>query len=197
MWDRLHRVTPPVSPVVSLAEAKAHVRCDGSADDDVLNRMVADATARIEGPNGAGIALVSQVWELTLDRFPAAITLPLGPVLSVDTITYRDAGGESQALASSTWRAATRRSPAQIWPAGGQAWPGTDNEPEAVTVRFTAGFGGPADVPADLRGAVLLLVGHFYANREAVVANPGISQALELPFGAAAVIDAWRVGRFG
>jgi uncharacterized phage protein (predicted DNA packaging) len=48
-------------------------------------------------------------------------------------------------------------------------------------------------VPADLRQAVLMLVGHWYENREATLV--GVS-ADEVPFGVQAIIDQHRAWAF-
>lgn len=46
----------------------------------------------------------------------------------------------------------------------------------------------PGGWPADILQAVRLLVGHYYANREAVV----VGQASELPLGVKALLAPWR-----
>lgn len=50
-----------------------------------------------------------------------------------------------------------------------------------------------ARVPADLKQAVLMLVGHWYENREATLV--GVS-AEEVPFGVQSIIDAHREWAF-
>jgi len=46
---------------------------------------------------------------------------------------------------------------------------------------FTCGYGSAAsDVPADIRQAALLIVGHLYENREAVIDTNGYTM---LPMG--------------
>jgi uncharacterized phiE125 gp8 family phage protein len=59
-----------------------------------------------------------------------------------------------------------------------------------VTVRFVAGYGAnPGDVPEPLRQAMLLLIGHYYENREAVAAGT----LTELPFAVASLVFPFRV----
>lgn len=50
----------------------------------------------------------------------------------------------------------------------GQSWPATAWGDDAVSVVFIAGYGAPAAVPQAIRHAILLLVGHWHANREPV-----------------------------
>lgn len=53
----------------------------------------------------------------------------------------------------------------------GKSWPSTTLRPaNAVCVTFVAGYGDDStDVPQKFRSAMLLLIGHLYENREAVV----------------------------
>ncbi len=62
----------------------------------------------------------------------------------------------------------------------GQSWPGARSG-EPVVVRYVAGYGVAGDVPALLKRAMLLLIGHWYENREAVVVASGtVATALPL-----------------
>jgi uncharacterized phiE125 gp8 family phage protein len=41
-----------------------------------------------------------------------------------------------------------------------------------ISIDYTAGYGGAAEVPADLKQAVLTLVAYWYENRDALTATP-------------------------
>lgn len=172
-------VTPPAASAVPLVEAKAHLRVDHDEDDALIAGLVDAATGHLDGWTGVlGRALMPQVWEMTLDRFPRSeIRLPLGPVASIVSISYDDSAGVEQVVESDQYRVDARGWPA---PVSGAAWPSTAG---AVRVRWTAGTGCPAPV----KHAILLLVGHWYAAREAA----GAALA-EMPFGVAALIAPWR-----
>jgi uncharacterized phiE125 gp8 family phage protein len=147
--------------------------------------MIAAATASIEGPNGIGIALSPQTWRLSLDHFPCEIVVPLGPVTAVTSVTYKDALGTDQPVGG--LRYDLDQQPLRIWPARDTAWPSIYCEPGAVKVTFECGY---EELPQDLRWAMLLLVGHYYENREAV--SEGLQ---ELPMGASSILERYRVGR--
>lgn len=192
-WTRLRRVTAPATSPVTLAEAKDHVRSDIPEHDDRIQRAIDAATADIDGPNGIGIAMISQQWKVAYDGFPSAIRLPIGPVISVDEIAYTDPDGVSQTVAS--FQSDLISSPARLMPDFNTSWPQTRNVLNAVEVTFTAGFGATeADVPSDLRAAVLLLVGHYFENAEAVVVGSSVTN---LPMGVSSILERYRVGRFG
>jgi len=58
-----------------------------------------------------------------------------------------------------------------------------------------AGYGDAAtDVPELMRAGILLLCGHFYENREAVVIQNGVVTALEIPLGIRDLIAVPKVG---
>jgi hypothetical protein len=72
----LTRITAPAAPVITLEEARAHLRIDACGsppehpDDALIESMVAIATSELDGADGwLGRALVDQTWLLTLDRF--------------------------------------------------------------------------------------------------------------------------------
>lgn len=159
----------PASLPVSQAEVKAFVRIDDSAEDGVIDRMIAAAIGMVDGADGVlGRALITQTWALKLDAFPPEITLPLPPLQSVSSITYFDADGAEQTLSASLYQivGVGDHGPAKIVPAYGQAWPACQSIPEAVTVTFIAGYGDAADVPGPIRQAIEKAAADLYAMRE-------------------------------
>ena len=152
-------VTPP-QPLVSLADAKEHARIDGSDDDDVILAMIAAASARIDGPDAwLGRAIGTQVLELRTDGFDGP--LPCPPVTAVQSVRYLDTAGVEQLLAPAGYELVGT----DLAAAWGTAWPSYRMGPEAVRVRYTAGY---AAVPPAIRAAVLLMIGDLYDNRGTV-----------------------------
>lgn len=132
------------------------------ADDAQLAALVTAAREMAEAITRR--ALLTQTWDLFLDEFPAAeIEVPLPRLQSVTSITYTDAAGVSQTLAAGAYQVDTASEPARLLPAYGTSWPCTRAVPNAVAVRYVAGYGDtPADVPQPIRQAVLLLVSGLY-----------------------------------
>ena len=61
----------------------------------------------------------------------------------------------------------------------GESWPSFTPYPTgAVRIQFTAGYNDIANVPQMVKQAILLLVGHWYENREATLAGT-ISREIE------------------
>ena len=194
-WPRLTRVLAPAAPAVTLAAAKAHLRVEHAEDDGMIEGLIEAAVATIEGPAGIGIALMTQTWRLSLDGgfMAVPIELPLGPVQAVAAITYVDGDGQEQTLDPALYDLDADSRPARIDRTFGATWPAARRQLSAVKITFTAGYGDtPTAVPADLRAALLLMVGHLYQNREAV-SRP----MQEMPLGFTAIVERHRVGRFG
>ncbi|MEI8714781.1 head-tail connector protein [Mesorhizobium sp. ISC11] len=196
-------VTPPEGLPVSLAEAKAQLGIKvTTVHDAMINRLIAAVTAKLDGESGMlGRALVTQEWTMTLDYFPAEIVVPLPPLQSVEEITYLDAAGEEQTLATNNYAvlgiAGSKR--ARIVPAYGKTWPATRDFPESVTVSFTAGYGDDEDsVPEPLRAAILLHVGHLFENRETTIVDERTALSVEVtPYGFDDLIAPYRLWGFG
>ena len=164
-------VTGPARPVVTLDEARDQLRLDVNDQDAVLARLIAAATAYFDGQAGTlGRALLTQTWRLSLSAFPAmdeAISLPLPPLQGVDSITYVDTGGLEQTLPGATYQVVVSSAPGAVAPSFGNSWPTARNQPDAVKVTFTAGYGAdPASVPETVRHAILMMVGEWFRNRE-------------------------------
>lgn len=193
-------VTPPAADPISLAEAKAHCRVFIDDDDGLLAGYILAARSHLEGETRR--AFLTQTWELTLDYgWPRErvcgvvrprIVLPRPPVQSVASIKYIDSSGADQTLAADRYKLAKAGTGEWfIEPAYGVTWPSVRNEMAAITVRFVAGYGGATtgNLPEPLRQAMLLLVGHFNENREAVAAGT----LTELPLAVASLVFPFRV----
>lgn len=177
--ELLTLVTAPAAEPLSTAEAKAHARIDGTDSDTLIDAYI--KAARLVTEDRYGVALVTQTWDLALDRFPcggthdpyAAIDVPRPPLQSVTSVTYTDTAGTATVLSSSLYQvqATGRAMPGRIAPAYAQTWPATRDVMAAVTVRFVAGYGLAAAVPEDVKTAIKFLVAHWYENREIVGAG--------------------------
>ena len=67
----------------------------------------------------------------------------------------------------------TKSEPGRIVLNSGNSWPSTTLRPaNGVCITFIAGYGDAAtDVPKKIKQAMLLLIGHYYENREAVLST--------------------------
>lgn len=162
MTTRLETI---LEPPVDLVSAKLHLRVDHADEDALITALIAAAVDMASQHTGRSIAKCT--WLLCLDAFPiAAMRLLWPPVLSVESVKYLDADGVEQTLPTASYIVDAHSEPARLVAASGQAWPATLPTPNAVTVRYTAGYG--AECPESVRQWILLQVGHMYENRASI-----------------------------
>jgi uncharacterized phiE125 gp8 family phage protein len=183
-------VTPPADTPVSLAEAKANCRvdADNTDEDGLISSLISAATSMLDGYSGIlGRCLVTQTWQVTADSFSRCIRLPF-PATDV-AIEVRDSSGSTDVVSASDYSLLQDERGSYIRFNDDYSYPTDLAEVAAVSIELEAGYGDPADVPAAIRQAILLLVAHWFANREAV--NVGnITSAL--PFAVDALITPFR-----
>jgi uncharacterized phiE125 gp8 family phage protein len=197
MWSGVQVTTPPApaSLPIEIDVMKLRLRCDEDEENTMITDMIRQAVDRIDGPDGIGVAMMTQTWTRTLDAFSAEIRLPGAPIQSVAEIRYMDSAGDWQTLAAATYRLCKSTHPWIVVPAPGAQFPTTLRGRAVVEIDYVLGNALAADVPADLVAAVTLLVGHYFENREAVVTG---STATELPLGVERILARHaRIGAVG
>lgn len=180
----MHIGTPAVPPV-PLADAKAHLRVTHDGEDTLIAELI-DAAARFIADD-TGIALIDQVWRLSLSDMPTApVALPRHPVAAIVAVTAYDQGGDPAVLEGSAYRLDTMRRPATLTFEPGSL----SASMTGIEIDFRAGFGpaGP-DVPDTLRRAILTLVAHWYEFRGSY--GPG-DQPVSVPVAFSRLMRAWR-----
>lgn len=182
----LKLITAPAAEPVTLAEAKAHLRVDGTDDDVYITALI--GAARQGAEHITERALMAQTWELALDAFEADIHLPRPPLASITSITYLNDGGALTTLDASAYLLDDYSEPARLLPAYGTTWPATRSQANAVLIRYVAGYASAAAVPQEIKSWMLLRIGLLYENRESAVAGVSIA---ELPF-VDRLLDAYR-----
>lgn len=171
-------ITPPAA-LVSLEDAKRHLRVTTNDEDALITSYVAAASSWIDGPGGwLARSIGEQVLEYRCDGFSFCDRLPYGPVIAVTEIQYVEPDGTEAILGEDVYDVAA----GGVVLRHGAAWPSLRGDTEGVRVRYQA---GEAAVPAQVRQAILLLVGQWYRNRMSVVVGT-ISSAL--PFGVEALL---------
>lgn len=178
---------PPTQEPFTLDEAKLHLRVDITDDDYLIQGLI--AAARKAAERITRHALLLQTWDLYLDEFPMTdrIVLAWPPLQSVTHIKYTTSAAVESTFAAASYQVDTYSTPARIVLKDGYSWPSdTLQVINGVVVRFVAGFGGPEDVPDDIRQAMLLMIAHWYENREAVATSGAVPK--EIPFGVDALL---------
>ncbi|MFG1247621.1 head-tail connector protein [Xanthobacter flavus] len=164
-------VAAPAAKLIDVATAKAHLRVDHSDDDTLIAGLIDSAIAHLDGWGGTlGRCLITQTWREDFCGFPPCgrLRLRLAPIVDVVSIAYSDAANADQALQASVYAGPfTDALGPHVSLKFGAAWPSVYPRDDAVRVTYKAGYGLTAnDVPAAIRHAALLMVGHWYEHRE-------------------------------
>lgn len=163
----MHRpvlVTAATVLPVLVDDVKLALRVDGSDLDADIDRLIRSAVAHYEGWGGVlGISLVEQVWRQDFDRFEQRMSLPVGPVTEIVSVTHRNAAGSVSTVDDSNY--------ALKQDAGGRFFvrfindfstPSDLYEEAAVSIEYKAGWPLGEDdastVPADIKTAIILFV---------------------------------------
>lgn len=180
----LSLITAPTQDPVSLAEARAQCKVEVSEDDVLIVGYLLAARQYVETYTRR--ALITQTWDQAADDFGTEIVLRKPPVQSVTSVKYLDESGIEQTLATDQYRLIVRDTgESVVIPAYNVTWPAPRPVEMAVTVRFVAGYGSsPSAIPETIRQAILLLVAHWYKNREMSAA----ANLSEIPMGVDALL---------
>lgn len=198
MLGPLELVTPPASALLTTADAKKHCNIDDDvdADDAYVDALVATATAYCEQSISGHRQFMLATYAVPVcGWWCGALQLPRPPLSSVESVKYYDVDGVEQTLSTSLYSVRKPwRQPGSIYLTNLTVLPSLSIDRDyPITVRFIAGYANAAAVPAPLRHAVKLVVGHLYENREATAAG---QTPAELPLGVQALLDSESWGSY-
>ncbi len=210
--------TQPVAEPVSLSVAKNFLRVSITDDDDLIQGVLIPAAreacesfcSRSFAPKSYLMSLDSfpfytdtvtsqaayppsyyalPMYSTTMWNYSQMIKLYYPPCIEVQGIDFTQPDGSQETLLQDTdFLLDNVNEPARIFPMPGAMWPPCAYVPNAVRIRFTAGFGDTTSVdPAPVGGeipqgagsqpmpnrvpvAILQTIAHWYENREAAMA---------------------------
>lgn len=188
-------VTPPSEVPVSVAEIKEQSLVDHDDQDGKIDLLIAAAVSHLDGWTGTlGRALCEQTWRQDYDDFASCLRLPLGPVVSVEAVTYIDTDGIEQTVDEADYTLRTDSLGSYVEFGCEYSFPSLNSANAAVSVEFVAGYpvtDGAWTGPAAIKHAIMLLVAHWFENREAVLTGQGAA-ATTLPLGVDALLAPYR-----
>ena len=186
--------TPVPVAALPVQEVKDHLRLgSGFADDALQSGLIESylraAMAAIEARIGKMLIARRFRWIVDCWRDGEEQALPVAPVGGIVSVTLQDAAGTEVLVPATSYRLIPDLHRPRLL-GKGTALP-TIPAQGVVKVVFDAGFGPNwADVPADLRQAVLLLSAEYYEHR-----HDDNAQTAGLPFGVVTLIERWRTVR--
>ena len=154
---------------ISVTEAKLHLRVDLSTDDTLITALIVAAREFVEKYTGR--ILMSSTYYGYADKADSGgWELTACPVSALSSIKYYDASHTLQTWSASNYLLNETRTPTRVTLTTAGSLPTTYNEGGQDWVfEFVCGYANAAAVPAPIKAALLLMVGHLYEHREAVI----------------------------
>ena len=181
-----YSATAPQTEPISLAAAKEHIKAlpgESTEDEAIIAPLISAAREYCE--NVTGRSLASETITAYPERFETMLFLPRPPVLSITSVKYTDADGDVTTMDANNYAADDERIVFYSIP---RFQPALLNP---VEITYTAGY---STMPFTIRQAILLLIGHWYVNREAVVIGPLTSVAVQIAVDR--LLNQWKVKWF-
>jgi len=157
----------PAFEPLGMEEVKLYLRtiCDDTSEDVAIIQPLIVA-ARTFCENATGRSLAPQTITAYMDSF-STVRLPRPPFISVASITYTDRDGNETEYTDYT-----------VDPIDGIVYfksvPNVElSEINPIKITYRAGY---ESLPMPLRQAMLLLISHWYTNREAVQVGSRINE---------------------
>jgi len=164
------RVAATVAVAACAFSAEVITKSGDATENTLIEALITAAREYCEDYTGR--ALATQTLEAYLDRFPCRdfFELPRPPLQSVTSVKYKDSDGtETTMTADTDYLVDLDSDVGRIVLPYGESWPSFTAYPvNPVKVRFVTGYYASNLIPKSIKQAMLLLIGHWYANREAV-----------------------------
>lgn len=155
------RVTDgPESEEITLDEAKAWIKVDGTDEDARITSLITSARRICEAY--AGLSFLAQTRQVKLDKFPCGdIILPYGPVTGVTSVEYIDGDDADQTLDSDRYSVDSHSGLAKLR-VDEDGWPDTNRSLSNVVVEYEA---GPDTMDPIAKEATLKTIARLYEKR--------------------------------
>ena len=163
---RKRREDEPDQEPITLEEAKNHLRVHHDLEDALIESLITAAREWCEDFQNR--AYLTQEWVLYFDELQYdVIRIPRPPLQQVNSIVV--VGADDVQHDVTDYEVDDNPNPARLKI---NEYPAVDTrELSSLQIEYTAGHESPDDVSDKVKNAIKLLVGHWYKNREAVVAG--------------------------
>jgi uncharacterized phiE125 gp8 family phage protein len=177
----LEIVDAPLITPITIEEVKAQLRVEHDDDDTILTRLIDVAVAYTDVRGALGQAMITQKWAQWINANPPQnVSLILGPVQNVTAVKYYDTDGVLQTDDINNYQVFGTDFATVISPKDSFAWPVSQQRSDAIKIEYEIGYGDEiTNVPQTIRHALMLLIGHWYDNRE----QTGVDELSNIPFG--------------
>jgi len=133
----IKKAVSPIKEVISLTEAKAHLRVTGSSDDTYITTLI--VAARLWTERFLNTPLMATTFEVALDNFPRFFDLTKMPLIKVERLSYFTNDVLTD-VSKSNYDIDNSGITARISPSNGFSFPTPDVRTNAVRLRYTSGY---------------------------------------------------------
>lgn len=173
---------------ITLQLAQDQLRVNSDDDQELIDHYISSARTMFE--TDTDYVLTNQQYTLHLSEWTDEIVLEKYPISSVDSIKYYDEAGVQQTLSTTYYNVGNDARRTVIGLNDGFDFPDLQaGKQDAIQVTFTAGYADETTVPKDIKQALLLMITHFYDNRNAVTVGMSVA---EMPIGYERIITRYR-----
>ncbi len=182
-------ITPAASNVLSTSEVKEHLKVDTAADDTLIDNLIIAATNSCQEYTNrffitTEIIQYGDNWSDVSELFKSPLET------SLFTVKYYDEAGVFQTLHGDKYYVDKASMPTRLSIATNESWPSILDRLNAIEVNYKVGVDSAADVDKAIKQALLLTIGHWYQNREAVIVG---RQVNEIPMSAKYLLDQYKI----
>ena len=182
-------ITAATSNVLTTSEVKNHLKVDTTADDTLIDNLIIAATNSCQEYTNrffitTEITQYGDNWSDVSELFKSPIQTTLF------NIKYWDTTGTLQSLATTKYTLDNVSKPARLVPSPDESWPSIIDGLNAIEVNYNVGVDNASDVDMAIKQALLLTIGHWYQNREAVIVG---RQVNEIPMSAKYLLDQYKI----
>ncbi len=180
---------PTATDVVSLSDAKDHLRVSVSEDDAMITSLITVAQDIVEKYTGTFLQRTEGTFYF--DKFIDFMDLHVGPELTIAAtgVKYINDDGVETTVSTSDYQVDGKGFPARLRITDTPS--DVKDELNAVRVSVTAGYES-TDRPQPLISAMLLIIGHLYENRQDVTRF----NHFELPMASKYLMEPYRLKSF-
>lgn len=177
LFDPIHIVTQPTLDVITITEAKQHLKVDHDDEDTLLSLYVKGCVKCAEDYRQS--AIMSTQYELWTDQFYSPISLQKHPVSAINSVKYYDEDNTLQTVSSSDYILQYFKQPCALEFTEDFDYPDVHSRQFPVVVNFNAGYLAASSVPATIKLGILNQLGNQFEFRQWIQAGAGLS-AIEI-----------------
>jgi len=150
-------IIPATAQPVTVSELKNNIGIFHTEKDAILELYIASAVDYAE--RFTGRQFMPAVWELQTDTYYEYFKISKAPFVSIVSVKYYDANNALQTLVADTDYIVSSTNPAIIQFLSDFV---LYDRPDALQIRFNAGYANAAAVPALIKASIILIAGKMY-----------------------------------